>query len=352
MKHFTVISILLTLLCSISNTTIADDDEHLTTDIIHLKNGDKITGEIISTEDDEITIATEYADEVIIKWESVANIESSRVVTIELKDKSRVKGIPVPTQPGQMSLRSDQVSNPVTINIDQIAAVNPPPVDHIPLKGHLNVGGMLSKGNTNNQLFHADGEIQAIGPNNRTTLGVLYNQAASDGEENANNGYAYLDYKHYITDKWYAFANTNFQKDKFRDLNFAAFAGGGLGYQIWDDEIKYLTFQAGPGFRYEDFNLGEDRDFAAGYWEVDYTYWVIDERMQFFHNHSGQVSLEDFSDVFIRSSTGIHLPVIENFQFTFQFDVDHDTKPPKQPADKPKLKKTDYRYIVSVGYVF
>lgn len=323
-----------------------NDDEYLTTDIVHLKNGDKITGEILSTEEDEITIATEYAGEVVVKWESVENIESSRVVTIELKDKSRVKGIPLPVQPGQMSLRSDQVSDPVTINMSQIAAINPPSLDKIPLTGHLNIGGMKSSGNTENQTFHADAELQAKGPNNRTTIGVEYNQGASDSRENSNNGRAYLSYDHFITDKWYAYANTDFSRDKFQDLNFRAFAGGGIGYQFWDDAKKFLSFEVGPGYIYEDFNEGEDRDFAAGRWAIDFTYWVINDRMQFFHDHEGLVNFEDFADVLIRSHTGIHLPVIENFQFTFQFDVDHDTV----PADGQK--KTDFRYIVGVGYVF
>jgi putative salt-induced outer membrane protein YdiY len=338
MRHNILISILLTMFFSIANIAFADT--------IHLANGDKISGEITSTEDDEITISTEYAGDITLKWASVVNFESSKIVTVELKDKSRVKGVALPSQPGQLSLRSDQFVNPVTIDVDQVVAVNPPSLDHIPLNGHVSIGGMKQSGNTENQTFHADAELIARGPNNRTTIGVEYNQGASDGKENTNNGRAYLSYDHFITEKWYAYATTDFSRDRFQDLNFRAFAGGGLGYQFWDDSKKYLSFEAGPGYSYEDFNVAEDRDFAAGRWAIDFRYWVIDDRMQFFHDHEGIVNLEDFADVLVRSHTGIHLPVIDNFNFTFQFDVDHDTLPAEGK------KKTDFRYIVSVGYLF
>ncbi|HFD12495.1 MAG TPA: DUF481 domain-containing protein [Crenotrichaceae bacterium] len=317
-----------------------------TADTVHLNNGDKISGEILSTDDGEITIATEYAGDVKVKWESVANFESNKVVTVELKDKSRVKGLAVPSQPGQLSLRSDQLANPVVIDINQIAAVNPPDLGHIPLSGKLNIGGMKQSGNTDNQTFHADAELIALGPNNRTTIGVLYNQGASNGKENANNGRAYLSYDHFITDKWYAYANTDLSKDKFQDLNFRVFAGGGLGYQFWDDSKKYFSFEAGPGFIYEDFIKANDRDFAAGRWALDFRYWLVDDRIQFFHNHEGLVNLENFSDVLVRSHTGFNLPVIEHLNFLLQVDVDHDTLPAEGK------KKTDYRYIVGVGYYF
>ncbi len=348
MRHRIFTSILLTIFFSISNVVLADT--------IHLINGDKISGEIISTEEDEITIATEYAGDIKVKWDSIANFESSQVVTVELKDKSRVKGIALPSQPGQLTLRSDQFVNPVTIDVNQIAAVNPPDLDHIPLNGHVSIAGMKQTGNTKNQTFHADAEIVALGPNNRTTIGVEYNQGASkvknpdtgqtEGGENTNNGRAYLSYDHFITEKWYAYANTDFSRNKFQDLNFRAFAGGGLGYQFWDDAKKYLSFEAGPGYIYEDFSIAEDRDFAAARWAFDFRYWVVDDRMQFFHDHEGLINLEDFADVLVRSHTGLRLPVFENFNFLLQVDVDHDTLPAEGK------KKTDFRYIVGVGYLF
>jgi hypothetical protein len=50
--------------------------------------------------------------------------------------------------------------------------------------------------------------------------------------------------------------------------------------------------------------------------------------------------------VLVRSHTGFRLPVFENFNFLLQVDVDHDTLPAEGK------KKTDFRYIVGVGYLF
>ncbi len=337
-KRTIIICLLLLLLGSINTNAFADT--------LYLNNGDKITGKIISSDDVNITIATEYAGDIKLKWASVAYFESQQPVTIKLKDKSTVIGTALPSVPGKLSLKPDQQTNPVTINVDQIVAVNPPNPDNFPLSGQVNIGGMKHSGNTNNQTLHADVELQARGENNRTTIGAIYNQGANNGNENVNNSRVYLSYDYFITDNWYAYANTDFSTDKFQDLNYRASVSGGLGHQFWDDEVKYLSFESGPVYNYENYNVVKDRSFIAGRWALDFRYWLINDRMQFFHDHEGILNFEDLADVLVRSHTGIRIPVIGNFNFKFQFDVDHDSL----PADNKK--KSDFRYIVGVGYAF
>ena len=55
-------------------------------DVLVLKNGDRITGEIKAIWDNEITIEPSYSDEFDVDAEVVAHIESKRAFDIELSD--------------------------------------------------------------------------------------------------------------------------------------------------------------------------------------------------------------------------------------------------------------------------
>ena len=58
-------------------------------DVLHLKNGDRITGEIKRIWDDEVTIEPEYSDEFKVDLPLVERIESDREFEIEMPDGKR-----------------------------------------------------------------------------------------------------------------------------------------------------------------------------------------------------------------------------------------------------------------------
>jgi len=51
-----------------------------------LKNGDKITGEVMAVWDDEVRIEPAYADEFGIDMSEVASIETDKELDVELED--------------------------------------------------------------------------------------------------------------------------------------------------------------------------------------------------------------------------------------------------------------------------
>ena len=55
-------------------------------DVLILKNGDRITGEIKRIWDSEITIEPEYSDEFKVELPAIDHIESEREFDIELED--------------------------------------------------------------------------------------------------------------------------------------------------------------------------------------------------------------------------------------------------------------------------
>ena len=54
----------------------------LLADIVHLKNGDRITGEIKEIWDDNITIEPEYSDKFDVEFEHIAHVESDKAMEV------------------------------------------------------------------------------------------------------------------------------------------------------------------------------------------------------------------------------------------------------------------------------
>jgi len=61
-------------------------------DILYLKSGDRITGEIKRIWDDEVMIEPEYSDEFAVDLPLVERIESDREFEIEMPDGTEVVG--------------------------------------------------------------------------------------------------------------------------------------------------------------------------------------------------------------------------------------------------------------------
>lgn len=315
-------------------------------DEILLKNGDKITGQIVSKADDKIIVNTSFAGEIKINWNAVAKLTTDAPITVKLADDSVLKGALVSSEDGTIQLNAEELLKTEPIPLTAIVAINPPAPEPYKTKytGVANIGAYRTTGNTDNQSVHLDAEMVVRRENDRLTVGAAYNQAEDSGVQSAKNSLAYAKYDVFFNEKWYAFGNTLFEKDRFQDLKLRSVIGAGLGYQFWETEMSALSLEAGPSYANEDYYTAEDKDFATGRWALDYHQWLYQKTAQFFHNHEGLVPFSDTGDIYIRSRTGIRIPLISQFTITTEVDVDYDAK----PADGNK--KTDVRYLFNLGY--
>ena len=167
--------------------------------------------------------------------------------------------------------------------------------------GHFHFGGFRAQGNTEKWAVHTDVEYILRNEWNRFTLGAYYNWGGDNGKETENNLRMHGKYDRFITERWYGYVNTDFTKDRFQNLDYRIYGGAGLGYQFWDDDIKFLSFEAGPGYTHESFKTGEERNYATARWAVRFHYWLLEDRLQFFHDHEGLISVEDVDDTLVRT---------------------------------------------------
>jgi len=95
---------------------------HAKTDIVTVANGDQITGAVNAMTSGKLSLSTDYAGTVKIKWREVKQIESRYVYEVRLDDGERIYGRFVPSGvPEQLACRSGRVNRQV--DIDDIVEV-------------------------------------------------------------------------------------------------------------------------------------------------------------------------------------------------------------------------------------
>lgn len=317
-------------------------------DEIILVNGDKISGTIIEKASGSIIVKTSYAGEVTIVWGQVAGITTTAPAVFKLTDETTIKGEALTTESGKIKIKSGEILVTEPIELGRIDAINPKKVEAqgVRLSGHVGAAANISDGNTRNKNYYFDAEIVARTDKNRYTMGGEFSQSEVEGEKTSEAWITYMKYDHFLTSHYYMYANSLFNKDKFKDLNLRSVIGLGLGYQVWESEKKNLSIELGFAYTNEDFLTTQDESYPAGRWALRYDRFIFNSPTQFFHNHEVLFGFEDIADLYFRSATGLRFPLVAKLNAVMQVNYDFDNT----PANGYQRGDTQYRLGVSYNW--
>jgi putative salt-induced outer membrane protein YdiY len=314
-------------------------------DEVWLKNGDRLTGRVVSLEEGALLFSTTYAGDISIKWEEVVNLKTEEPIRIVLTDETMVQGPVLPGEGGSVSLRAEKLAEPVTTDLANVKIINPkPPKPPLSTTFRVNLGASFATGNTDKEDIYADGEFVARTDHNRYTIGGLYRRAESDNFKTEDKTLGYMKYDHFFTKKWYAYANASAERDEFKDLDLRYTLGVGAGYQFIESERTSLSLEGGVSYVNENYIIADDNGFAAGRWGLRFDHFLLPKSLQYFLYHTGLQSFEDSEDLILFTQTGFRVPFYKNLNFTAQMNWEYDKSP------SPGKKESDYIYIFSIGY--
>ena len=331
--------IFLFLIALLSGTTAADE--------VHLKNGDRFTGEVKSLEEDKLVLVTSYAGEITITWSDVTALRTDKPIKVVLTDESVVEGTSQPGEEKEMSLLTEKIEGGVSFRLADVKSINPkPPEPALKISARANVGIDVKKGNTDTETYHFDGSFVARTEKNRYRAAFETDNEKSSGADTVDNWLGSINYDHFLTEKWFLYGNASFESDQFKDLNLRTFVGVGSGYQFIETSETKLSGEAGFSYANEDYVLDEDNSYPAGRLAFRFERPFFDERLVFFHNDESLVNLEDADDITIRTQTGFRFPFYKRLNMTLQYNWDWEKKP------ATGQEETDERYLVTLGYEY
>jgi putative salt-induced outer membrane protein YdiY len=314
---------------------------------VFLKNGSRLLGRIVSMEGGKLILETDFAGTLTLDWGQVEALRVDEPAFVVLSDGSNRTGVIQPAESsGQALLSSDSAGEPERLRFSDIASINPPQEPALRLNGRINVGLNKASGNTDTESGHVDAELIARAAKNRMTLGGAYNRASDDNQKTEDNLRGYLKHDYFLTEKLYWYLKGGVERDDFKDIDLRTTIGPGLGYQVFEGERMNLSFEAGPSYVYTDYDNAEVEDSISGRWAVKFDRFFFEKLFQYYFSNEGFVSASDTSDVFMFTKTGLQFPLYSGFFLNAGFEWDWDNMPAEE------AEKSDYRYILSLGYGF
>jgi hypothetical protein len=236
-------------------------------DQVTLKNGDRLSGIIVKSDDDAKTllIKSDLAGDVTIKWDAVTAIVSSQPLHIILSDGRVIVGrvtttdgtLEIATDSGTVPAAHDAVKaihdNATQAEIDRLQ--HPGLLDY--WSGLFDLGLSVTEGNSSTTALTIAGKASRVVPKNKLTL--YYTQVYSkDSRESppvttasAIHGGVRDDFN--LNATIYAFGFTDFDKDALQHLDLRNVLGGGLGYHLINSKKTQFDVFGGLSFDQEYF---------------------------------------------------------------------------------------------------
>ncbi len=318
----------------------------LMADELSFKNGDRISGEILNMNEKQVVIKTSYAGEITASWTEIANVKTDQKIAVILKNGIEYLGNIIEAGKGLIKLNSSGKNKISSVSIEEIEMIKTSKEEGVKIKTRANAGMAYTRGNTNKDNSYFDGELSARTTNNRYTAGGELNRTETNGTRTENNAIGFLKYDHFLSKRLFLYGNGQFEKDKFQDLNLRSLYGLGSGYQFLETPLENLYVEAGINYVTEDHMTIADEEYASGRWAVSYDKFFYNKVFQLFHFHEGFGSFEEADDMFIKSKTGVRIPIFTNLNASLQYNFDWDNTP------SPGRKKTDRALMFTLGYFF
>jgi putative salt-induced outer membrane protein YdiY len=309
-------------------------------DEVLLTNGDRVTGTVSSLAGNTLTLATPHG-QLKIAWANVAGlvITDPILATVAGQPAAEVR-IRAADGPGRVLL--DPGGAVELAQIATLARPQPP----LTMTGGANAGFLQSGGNTDVNSLRLDGDVAIRQRANRYTASAAVNHAEDRGTETARNWNTALNYDRFLTPRLFVNGNAIFTNDRFRDLDLRTALGVGVGYQVLTTPRTSLTANAGLGWVNENFEAGVDDSYTAARESAALTYFIVRDRMQFFHQHDGYFGVTGEDNLFVRMKNGVRLGLFGGLVTTLTHDLDYDRSP------APGRKNTDRTLALTFGYRF
>ncbi len=315
-------------------------------DVIVLKNGDRISGEVKKLEAGHVHIDAGYGDNIfIIDWEEVERIESPAYFAVGTSGGARLSG----------SIRTDpEVSTRILVE-GQGATV---PLEHSELVSlrlidsgfwgrfstSVDFGMSLTKANATKQ-FNTRSTVSYLTDDwslegNYTSLWNLREDVPKTKRNELGTNFLY-----FLTDRWYSVTFGNFLQSDELQLDLRSSIGTGVGRYLVANNRWLLSINAGGAWTNENFEepLVRNRNTGEAFGAIEFDAFNIGD-LNILAQFSVFPNLNDLGRVRMNFRNDFKWDLPQDLYFSVGFTSNFDSSP---PTDTPR---NDYIFSTSVGW--
>jgi putative salt-induced outer membrane protein YdiY len=243
---------------------------------ILLKNGDRLSGIVISRDRDSVVLETQYAGRIRIAMEYIESIDLERPLTnVSAAGERTEASDPKPKEPEKLADTSANKPAPPKNNTETKPAA--PPAVKAPARlfggsryfgliddweGNANVGFSYTSGNSRTSTMATGIRASKAGAKDKLTvyLRSLWNSNRRATQQTTQNAvWGGFRYDRDFNERLFSFASWDFERDRPKRLNFRSVIGGGLGHHTIKNDRTELDVLFGLAWN-RAWQVGENTD--------------------------------------------------------------------------------------------
>ena len=282
-----------------------------------LKNGDRLTGELVQSSDAEVIVATAYGAPMTISRELIASIEA----------------------PGESQAQQAESAQKA---VEAALVQAPPPAPERYWESRIDFNSNLSRGNTDSQLIHLQAAWQWEKDQQRYKAKVSTIREEENGTASKEQDRISLAYNYLFSDRWFFALNSKIERDPIARIDHRYSLNPGLGYDIWNTDNKTLNVQFGAGYASEKTDTGDESSTQVD-WRAEFKYRFENMNMEAFHDHHIYRNISGRKNTVLNSQTGLRYSLTEAIHLNVQLDYDYDTEPVEG------TEKDDLTFVFGAG---
>ena len=324
-------------------------------DVVVMKNGDRITCEIVSLEGGVLNVKLDYADGTVsLQWSKVERIESSRLFIVRTEKGS--------VHTGTLSTVARDSGEPVKIEVEKtpIEKVEIESKDVIKigttadtflkrLNGDISVGVSYAKGNQSTQYsFSSSVEY----PRDKWSAKASFSSNLSsnaDSEKVSRNSLNIRVNRLLPRENLYVTGIANLTQSSEQGIGLQSSVGGGVGYFFKNSNRTKIALVGGLGWQRTNYvGSGTARN------TQNTTAAIVATEIQFFKFKKTNFNLEatllpsisEPGRVYFRLNQSYYVKLYRDLSWNISFYGNWDTRPP------PGLSGSDYGTSTGLGWIF
>ena len=316
------------------------------TDVVLLKNGDRVTCEIQSLSNGLLTVDTDDMGTIKIEWDKVRTVTSSRLFELETTSGARWYGSLAAAGPGQVA-----IVGATTTAFDQMLVYRVTPIESgfwHRLDGSVSMGGSYTKSSGVGQVYGSF-ELRARRPAYEWAISYDSTTTFQEGEPDSGRYTGRVGYTRLLQDRWLLIGYSQLDSNPDLGFNLRTAVGGVVGRNLI--QRNRTVFQVGGGmtFNVEQPVDGDHRTNAealaiARYSIVTYDY----PKSEAIIGLSVLPSTSDPGRVRVGTNAKLSRAIFTNdFVFAITAFDDYDSRPPAGAVDK-----NDVGLSFSLGWKF
>jgi len=325
------------------------------TDVVTMKNGDRMTCEITGVDHGTLFAKLDYVDGTIaINWAEVARLESSRLFIIKMDNGVTHEGTISTVDTGGAKIVKIEVAvspdTKVDVNTADIVTVETSDKRFLKrFNGYVNLGMNYAKGNDTRQ-YNLNAFAEYPRKDWSFQVDLNSNLQANSGVKSATRNDLRTRFDRYLRNKkFFASGGFGFLQSSEQGITHQSSVVGGIGYNVMDSSRAKIAVIGGLGWQRTHYDrtgqVNATEDQAAAMIATEVRYLQFKKAGLTFYG-SVLPSISEPGRIFYKVNNNFYYRIFPRLTFNLSFYGGWDTRPPAG------LPGSDYGTTTGLGWTF